>query len=207
MDAGTIKKPKEFVKEFLDEYLSNGIGAKTKREIDILVMNLLMNYAGLGDKSNQELSVLLQAPASKIKSLRYEARLKYPPDSDYVKREFLYVLTKSQVDFEKGKIIFAIEDEFLRHAIQGQLKAMGRFADSSFNTELVKIDEAALETVIKELYGKEIAADFRNGFDEMKSQLEGAEGVAAELSDGVMRFAANTIKALGYEYIKSRIGY
>ena len=42
MDAESIKKPKEFVKEFLDEYLSDGMGAKTKREIDILIMNLLI---------------------------------------------------------------------------------------------------------------------------------------------------------------------
>jgi hypothetical protein len=207
MEASTIKKTKEFVKDFLDEYLSDGIGAKTKREIDILIMNLLMNYGGLGDKSNQELSILLQAPVSKIKSLRYEARLKYPPDPDYVKREFLYILTKSQVDFEKGKIIFAIEDEFLRHAIQGQLKAKGMFADSSFNTELVKIDESALESVISEFYGKEIADNFRIGFDEMRSQLEGNESVASELSNGIIQFAVTTIKALGYEYIKSRIGF
>ncbi len=207
MDTSTIEKAKEFVKDFLDEYLSNGIGAKTKREIDILIMNLLMNYGGLGDKSNQELSILLQAPISKIKSLRYEARLKYPPDPDYVKREFLYILTKSQVDFEKGKIIFAIEDEFLRHAIQGQLKAKGMFADSSFNTELVKIDESALESVISEFYGKDIADNFRIGFDEMRSQLEGNESVTSELSDGIIQFAVTTIKALGYEYIKSRIGF
>ncbi len=206
MDVETIKKTKEFVKGFLDEYLSDGIGAKTKREIDILIMNLLMNYAGLGDRSNQELSILLQAPVSKIKSLRYEARLKYPPDPDYVKREFLYTLTKSQFDFEKGKVIFAIEDEFLRHAIQGQLKTKGMFADSSFNTELVKTDKYSLEAVIGELYGKEIADDFRTGFEEMESQLEG-EDATTEFREAIIKFAVDTIKALGYEYIKSRIGF
>ena len=208
MDTESIKKPKEFVKEFLSEYLSDGISAKTKREIDILVMNLLMNYAGLADKSNQELSILLQAPESKIKSLRYEARLKYPPDADYVKREFLYILTKSQFDFEKGMIIFAIEDEFLRHAIQGQLKAKGMFADSSFNTELVKISRSSLEAVIEELYGKQIANDFREGFDGMESQLEGEDvNVAKIFSDTIIAFAVETAKKLAFEFLRSRIGF
>lgn len=207
MDASTIKNTKEFVNEFLDEYLSDGIGAKTKREIDILVMNLLMNYGELGEKSNQELSILLQAPASKIKSLRYEARLKYPPDSNYVKREFLYILTKSQVDFDKRKIIFAIEDDYLRHAIQGQLMAKGMFADSSFNTELVKIDVSSLESVISELYGNEIAENFRDGYNEMRSQLDGNESMASELSNGIIQFAVSTLKALGYELIKSHVGF
>lgn len=208
MDAGTIKKTKEFVKEFLEEYLADGMGAKTKREIDILVMNLLLNYAGLADKSNQELSVLLQAPVSKIKSLRYEARLKYPPDPDYVKREFLYTLTKSQFDLEKGRITFVIEDEFIRQAIQGQLKAKGMFADTSFNTELVKIDRRSLESVIGELYGEEIADDFKNGFDEMTRQLEGEDvNAAEEFSKTIIAFAVETARKLAFEFIRSRIGF
>jgi len=39
MDIETIENAKAFVKEFLDEYLSDGIGAKSKRETDILVVS------------------------------------------------------------------------------------------------------------------------------------------------------------------------
>lgn len=204
MDAESIKKPKEFVKEFLNEYLSDGIGAKTKREIDILVMNLLMNYAGLADKSNQELSILLQAPESKIKSLRYEARLKYPPDADYVKREFLYILLRSQSDFARGKIVFAIEDEFLRHAIQGQLKSKGMFADSSFNTEIVRIDRNSLESVIGELYDAETAKAFHDGFSEMEDQAEGID-VGTSFKEALFKFVVDTGKSLALDLIKSRL--
>lgn len=208
MNTAVIKKPKEFVKDFLDEYLADGMGAKTKREIDILVMSLLMNYAGLADKSNQELSILLQAPISKIKSLRYEARLKYPPDPDYVKREFLYALTKSQFDVDKERITFVIEDEYIRQAIQGQLKAKGMFADTSFNTELVKIDRRSLESVIGELYGEEIAEDFKDGFDEMTRQLEGEDvNVAEAFSSIIIAFAVETAKKLAFEFIRSRTGF
>ncbi len=208
MDRTAIKNTKDFVKEFLKEYLADGMGAKTKREIDILVMHLLLTYAGLADKSNQELSIQLQAPVSKIKSLRYEARLKYPPDPDYVKREFLYTLTRSQFDMERGKITFVIEDEFIRQAIQGRLKAKGMFADTSFNTELVKIDRRSLESVIGELYGKEIADDFKNGFDEMTRQVEGGDvNVAEEFAKTIFAFAAETAKKLAFEFIRGRAGF
>ena len=80
MDIKSIKDTKGFVGDFLEEYLSDGLGAKTKGEIDILVVNLLMKYGDLSPKSNQELSILLQATESKIKRLRYEARLKYLRD-------------------------------------------------------------------------------------------------------------------------------
>jgi hypothetical protein len=204
METIPIKDTKRFVDDFLAEYLSSGIGAKTKREIDILVINLLMNYADLSVKSNQELSILLQAPESKIKSLRYEARLKYPPDSNYIKREFLYILLKSQFDIAKGKIVFAIEDEFIRHAIQGELKAKGMFADSSFNTEIVRIDKISLESVIRELYGEETAETFHSGFGEMEDQVEGVDA-RATFKENLLKFVVDTGKLLALELIRSRL--
>ena len=207
MNIGPIQNSDEFVKEFVDEYLQDGLGVKTKRAIDILVMNLLMKYGGLSNKSNQDLSILLQAPVTTIKRLRYEARLKYPPDPDYVSREFMYALVKSQFDFGKGKIIFAIEDDFIRHSIQGRLKAKGMFADTSFNTELIKIDQNSLEAVIGELYGAEIADDFKNGFDEMTNQLEGEDvNIAKSFSDTIIKFAIDTATKLAFEFIRSQAG-
>ena len=207
MNTIPIKDSKGFVNDFLNEYLSNGIGSKNKREIDILVMSLLMNYGGLATKANQELSILLQAPESKIKGLRYEARLKYPPDKDYVKREFLYTLTRSQIDLDRGIITFAIEDDFVRHAIQGQLKSRGMYADNSFNMELVKISRTSLESVIEELYGKQILADFRDGFDAMEKQLAGDDlNVPKVFSDTIVAFVVETFKKLAFDFVKSRIG-
>jgi hypothetical protein len=208
MNAIPVTDTNSFVNEFLQEYLSDGIGAKNKREIDILIMNLLMKYADLANKSNQELSILLQAPVAKIKSLRYEARLKYPPEPDYAKKEFLIVLQKSQYDMSKGKIIFAIEDDFLRHILQGKLKEKGYFADSSFNTELVKIDKMALEAVIEELYGQETAADFQNGFDEMEKQLEGGDiDIGKAFSKTIFDFASSTAAKFAFEFMKKGAGF
>jgi hypothetical protein len=205
MNAITVKDTKSFVNDFLQEYLSDGMGAKTKREIDILIMNLLMNYADLAGKSNQELSILLQAPESKIKGLRYEARLKYPPDADYIKREFLYILNRAQFDVSKGKIVFVMEDDFLRHAIQGQLKSKGMFADTSFNTEIIRIDKNSLESVIGELYGKEIAEAFHDGFSEMEDQAEG-EDIGAAFKEALLKFVVDAGQSLAIGLLKSRLG-
>lgn len=204
MSKVNIKYTKAFVDNFLEEYLADGLGAKSKREIDILVMNLMLTYGNLEDRSNQELSILFQATESRIKSLRYEAKLKYPPDADYVKREFLYILAKAQFDSDKGKIIFAVEDEFLRHAIQGRLKAEGRFADSSFNTEIVKIEQESLESVIEELYGKEYAREFHDGFEELNQSED--EDKASGFRDVIIGFVTDTAQALAITLIKSRLG-
>lgn len=208
MYTAEIQNPELFVKEFLAEYLSAGIGARTKREIDILVMNLLMKYGGLGDISNQDISILLQATEGRIKALRYEARLKYPPGPDYVKEEFLVVLTRSQFDFEKERVVFVIEDDYLRHAIQGRVKSRGMFTDTSFNTELVKIDRNALKTVIGEIYGSEYADNFETGLSEMHDQLEHADqpDPAAAFGETILKFVLSTAQSLALDFIKGRLG-
>jgi hypothetical protein len=204
MDKVTIKNTKDFVDGFLEEYLADGLGTMSKREIDILVMNLFIKYGGLADASNQDLSILLKTPESRIKGLRYEARLKYPPDPDYVKREFLYILSRAQFDSEKGRIIFAMEDEYLRHAIQGKLKGEGRFADSSFNTEIIKIEQGSLESVIGELYGKEYAGAFHDGFEELEQPEDGK--TASSFKDVILNFVIETAKDLSISLVKSRLG-
>ena len=129
-----------FIDEFLAEFLSNRIGTKSKGEIDILMMNLLINYASLQSLSNQDLGILLKAPVSSIKKLRYKARLKFPPPDQYVRDILLLTLLKAQFVADKSIIAFVLEDEYVRHTVNGKLKERGCFSDSSYNSEIVKID-------------------------------------------------------------------
>jgi hypothetical protein len=50
MESKAIKKTKGFATVFLEEDPSDGLGAKPKREIDILVVHLLMKYGGLATR-------------------------------------------------------------------------------------------------------------------------------------------------------------
>lgn len=207
----TVSVPKksasEFIEKFLEAYLADGFGALPKKEVDILVMSLLMTYADLAHKSNQDLSVLLRATESKIRNLRYEARLKYPPDPEYVKREFLYILSKAQYALDTGKIIFSIEDEYIRHAIQGRLKAKGMYADTSFNRELIIVDTTFLVAVLGEIYDEDMAKDFQDGFDAMESQIDNANfDVVGAFSNFVFEFAKDSFKKYAYDLISGRLG-
>jgi len=196
-----ITDSEAFVKQFIKEYLADGFGAMPKREIDILVMSLLLEYANLADKSNHDLSILLQSTESRIKSIRYEAKLKYPPDEDYVKREFLVLLARSQFEFDKrgivepaqGKIVFVMEDDYLRYAIQGRLKAKGMFADTSFNKEIVKISPDSLLAVIREFYGEEVGDQFQEGFAELMSGSK--DKATKQFGEVMLKFVLDTAKS------------
>ena len=212
----TISDNENFASNLIEEYLANGMGAMPKREFDILMMNLFLTYGGIEGRGNQDLSILLQTPEATIKRLRYEARLKYPPNEDYVKKEFLIVLYRSQFDFDKRdetniykmKISFIMEDDYLRHEIQGRLKAKGMFADTSFNSEIVKIECGSLISVIREFYGDKIADNFHDIFTEMTEPTD--EEKIAALKSSVRKFVLDTAILLFNTVVvaefKTRIG-
>lgn len=215
MENISITDSKTFVTNFLKKYLENGLGTMSKREMDILVTNLLMEF-GYSDElvtktnkngmltflGNNELSILLQLTESRIKSLRYEARLKYPPDEDYIRREFLnslyssrYVYAASSEDPFSGKISFVMEDVYLRQAIYGKLKKDGMFADTSFNNEIVKINPSYLIEVIEKLFDKKTAEAFRDGLE--FSYQDGDKNDPNIMQEVVKRFVLGMAKTAG----------
>lgn len=138
------EKQSAFVDEFLQEYLSRGFGSLSKREIDVLMMHLLMTYADLNSMGNFNLSLALKLSETKIKNLRYEANLKYLKDTsadEIIETAFVGLLMTAELKSDKQTtwIMLSIEDSYLKHAIQAKIKSRGSFTDSSFNSEIVKI--------------------------------------------------------------------
>ncbi|MBN2045341.1 MAG: hypothetical protein JW757_10005 [Anaerolineales bacterium] len=197
----TIGDKHAFADKFLERYFENGLGSMTKREVDILVISLLMEHGTIEQNGateelnllgNNDLSILFQLSETRVKGLRYEAMLKYPPDENYVPREFMYLLAKSQFEFEKsggaGKICFVMEDKYLRQAIQGLLKKEGMFADTTFNSEIVRISPSFLIEVIRMLLGQEAADEFADGFQQLiESEEEEKEELWPEIVRGFLK--------------------
>ena len=214
MNSIRIEDYEGFTQEFLNVYLANGMGSTTKRAIDILVMNLLMKYADLSRESNHNLSILLQLSESSVKRLRYEARLKYPPDNEYIQREFLFVLANAQfeaenrdeIDIENVQIIFVMEDNYLRYAIQGRLKEKGMFADTSFNSEIIKIKCGSLVNVIEEFYDKKTAEEFLEGFRALSSDEFDSSKTEEVLFDFILGTAKAFLTSAVVAELKSRLG-
>jgi hypothetical protein len=142
--------------------------------------------------------------------------LKYPPDDEYIQREFLYILANAQFEaenieetnVEKLKLIFIMEDNYLRYAIQGRLKEKGMFADTSFNSEIIKINCGSLVNVIEEFYGKETADDFLDGFRSLMDSNEDVSNSQLKrfLHSFVIDTAISVLTGVAAAVVKSKLG-
>lgn len=203
---------KRFCETFLQHYLAGGMGAMGKRDIDALVMHLLdqigMDAAGpLQGLSNQQASIRLRASVSRIKSLRYEAALKYTADSYQAARwKLLQTLAKAQLDIDAGKVVFMLEDTFTRQWLQGLLKENGLVFDTSFNNELIKLKPEALAELVGVVYDHHTADALRQRLAEAQAAQHALDFAALRselihnaittLGDGISSAAVDQLLAL-----------
>lgn len=154
---------KEILINELQKYYKN-FGSMNKNDFEVLLFHALMNN-GDKERSNYELSRLLRIPETKVKRLRYEVDLKYGSTSEIrYRNEKLQQLDRllENVAFKsKDQLIeFVVEDIALRQFLDNLLKSNNRFSDSSFNSEIVKIDLTDLNILLcaaiedKEVYDR-----------------------------------------------------
>lgn len=122
----------------LDVYLNRGFGSMNKNDFEVFIFSQLLDKRFLG-YNDYKISIELKIPISKIKRLRYEASLKYPTQTDF-KTLFVEAMRGARYGNEKNKVVeFSIENISLRQFLRNMLMQDGRFFDSSFNSEIVKI--------------------------------------------------------------------
>lgn len=196
-------KPSEFESAFLERFTAYGLGGLTKRDTEVLVMYLLDTFGGgefgkLNSLSNQEVSVKLKIPVSKVKQLRYEAGLKHGGDADSQARARLLVaLSKAVLEPDAKKICLIIEDSLAKNWLQGNLKSSGLIFDYSFNSEIIKVDANGLFEVLGRFFDRDATDEFKEKYELLVAQ-ENQVRVAQEFKKIASGFAVGAAKAAGF---------
>jgi hypothetical protein len=142
-----------FSEFFLDNYFGRGFGSMTKTDIEILIFHTLQQFGDINNMSDFEVCRLLKIPESKVKRLRYESHIIYGNQSDKELKVRLYnYLSNARFLKDKGYIQFSIEDKFLRNWFYSKVKEINGFADTSHNSEIVKISNQTFSEVLEKLY-------------------------------------------------------
>jgi phenylpyruvate tautomerase PptA (4-oxalocrotonate tautomerase family) len=198
----TTRTSDSFKSDFLRHYLSVGMGALSKKDVDALVMHLLDSYGMDGGTpmsrlSNQEASAQLRAPVAKIKQLRYEAGLKYGGRvEDQALARLLTALSRAVLELESQKVCLLIEDTLAKNWLQGQLKNNGLIFDHSFNTEIIKVDTKGLFAVLAQFFDKDQTEAFRLTVEKLQKDKKG-DALRSAFSKAAVSFATDAAKKAG----------
>jgi len=166
-----IKDKDTFTDDLLGMYLLRGFGALSKREMDVLMMHLMIKHSDLGKFSNHDISIKFKITESKVKNLRYAGKLMFIENSEeYIKNEFYELLKKADFHSEEKIITLVVEDTYLRNGIQAKLKSIDKYADTSFNRELLKISENSFYELLESFFSVEERKQFEDELNDAIKQ-------------------------------------
>ena len=176
MNDINIRCSESSAKKFLAHYLAAGMGQMQKRDIDVLVLYLLIadgQYDFPGDifKAARDLKLT----EARVRNLYQEVQLRYLQMSeDEAKAELADLIEKKAFEIKGDRIVFIVRNPMLGQWFQEWVATVEGFTDTSFNRNLVNIDQAVFLKVLRAISVDEVpkmADDFR-AFNKAKSREE-----------------------------------
>lgn len=146
------QEAKIILTEFLDIYFDKGFGLMNKTEIETLLYFVLKKYGLLEGKCFND-SYKLQITEARARKLIYESQIKYDrrnqSDLDLHLRKYIgECLSHAIFVKNKKEISFVIEDKYIRQALNAKLRDNNFFADTSFNKDIVTINETVFHKMV-----------------------------------------------------------
>ena len=143
---------KRLLDDFMEVYMDKGFGVMNKTEIETLMYHVFKKHGLLTGKCFDD-SFKLQIPEAKARKLIYESQVKYSGRNEdeltaYLRTSVGECLTHAFLSKNGKEIRFAIEDRYLRVALNAKLRANHYFADTSFNKDIISLDENAFREMI-----------------------------------------------------------
>lgn len=192
------------INEFFDRCFER-FGSMNKNDYEVALFHLLINneYANMSDFG---ISLKLRIPESKVKRLRYEESLIYNNKKDVTYLEELgLMLVNRKYRVQHDRILFAISDKSLRLFLNDCLMAEGRFADSSFNSNIVSLTADDLLFLLEKTSSKnkDVIGNIRKDIEESKKDLP--KTVTEILKNFALGTAKNALEKVAGKIVTNEI--
>lgn len=165
-----VSNPELFCENLIGVYLKDGLGSLTKREVDTLILYLLIKdgvYEFPADiyKACREFKL----SETRVRSLYQEVQFKYMQyDETTAKHKFIELVERGLIE-QKGKhLTFIVREPLLRQYFEEWVAAQDGFTDSSFNKNLVTVSFETFKKVLQDL----VDVDFEAIKDKLVDELE-----------------------------------
>jgi hypothetical protein len=151
-----LKNPKKFAEQFLEYFMANGFATLPKREVEILVMHLLLQDGIFGDNpeyiDHHMLSLQLKLPESRIRSLMYEVELKYGHQLEPIEG-IIGLIEKGRYEIAGTKVKFSVHSPLLKQYLEYEIRQLDGVSDGSFSKHILTLDLNTFQHLLVHLYG------------------------------------------------------
>ena len=139
---------KAFAEEFLRRYTEVGFGALSKREVDLLLIELLQTHIpDFKEKTNFDTAVQLRTTSKKIRLLRDEVSFRNANDQYRNDKSYQYLKNKLRQEMMRANphqgdhdmVKIQIDDALLREYIEKLVRSQFEIVEKSFNSSILQL--------------------------------------------------------------------
>ena len=162
-------------------------GSMDKNDYEVELFHLMLQNE-YSNASDHYLSTLLKMPLTKVRRLRYEVDLQYPPKAEQFKHDFYEIVNnKAFKSDNQGNLLVAVNNKALREYLSEQIEAAGSFFDSSFSNNIIRLTPTDFLLLI---------AGFEKKEEIVKKVKQSIEHHAKELPKDVWEEGALLLKSI-----------
>lgn len=202
-------KAKEILKDILGVYFEKGFGIMNKTEVETLIYYALKKHDLLKGKCFDD-SYKLKITEAKARKLIYESQIKYENRNKdefeaYLRRYIGECLTHATFVKNNKEISFAIEDKYIRVALNAKLRENHHFADTSFNRDIISLNETSFQKMVAILvpnYKRDVVLDKLKAI-EIEENDNINEFVSSFIQEAMIQGSIEGIKQIGKLIIAS----
>lgn len=199
----------KFAQDFLEAYLEDGFTAMTKREIDFLVLQLLVKHKKSWDWKNPpnafELAKALKAKRTRLRSMMDELSFRAQIDDETAKERIRQIILervgpKSDAIFDGGSVRLQIEDGYLREFAKSLVYEDLGIVDTSFDRSIMTLSASKFLGLVGALVNEKTRGHIEAELGKYRDQLPKNE------KQGIWRiFLESFVKSAGTEMGKKAV--
>jgi hypothetical protein len=188
-----------FATGFLEAYLQNGFANMPKREIDLLVLRLLLEHTA--DWSIDEppnafvLAQTLRAKRGRLRSMLDELSFRAAGDEEKSKQRLRQLLIDAEKDYDRNKVRVQIEDGYLRDFAKNLIQSDYGIVDTSFDRTIVSLSGSRYLMLVTELMTEQEKTELEGELEEHRAQL----GSDAQQEGLIRTFLRKCVEGAGKE--------
>ena len=187
---------------FLETYLEDGFASLPKKEIDLLVLRLLLEHTdGWSRKSPPSAFAMAQALRTKSGRLRTaldELAFRDPPSDEEIREKLRNILKQGELDIENNKVHIRIEDSFLRECARDIVHRDYGITDQSFSRAIIVLSGPKFLVLVASV----MTADERDKFEQELLIKTGVKSKTGLLEDFLKEFVKSAGKEAGKKVIQ-----
>ncbi|MEO3430711.1 hypothetical protein AAFN88_17790 [Pelagibius sp. CAU 1746] len=195
-----------FAREFLKAYLEDGFANMPKREIDLLVLRLLVEHtegwSWDDPPSAFELARTLRAKRGRLRSMLDELSFRNAADEERAKARLHHLLKNGEKDIEGNRVRVQIEDGYLREYAKSLVQADFGIVDTSFDRSIVTLSGDKFLLLVAEVMGDEAKKEFEKELKKHRKELGAAKDKEGLLKTFLREFVKSAGKEAGKKSIK-----